>query len=99
MLTQIEQLFPKANAAVDAAAFGKVLDPVISNVVYPIIWLLFAVGIFMFAWGVAQMIMKADDVTARDEGKRHMLWGAIGMFIMVSAWGIVYLVSNTIKGI
>lgn len=95
----IEHFIPQANAAVDAAAFGRVLDPVIKNVVNPIIQILFAVGIFMFAWGVAEMIMKADDATARDEGKRHMLWGAVGMFIMVSAWGIVYLVSNTIKGI
>lgn len=95
----IEYFVPQANAAVDAAAFGKVLDPVIVNIVNPIIWLLFAVGIFMFAWGVAKMIIYAEDATAREEGRRHMLWGAVGMFIMVSAWGIVHLVSNTIKGI
>lgn len=88
-----------AHAEVNAVTFGKVIDPIIINVVNPIIQILFAIGIFVFALGVVEMIVKGDDATARDKGKLHMLYGSIGMFIMVSAWGIIYLVANTIKGI
>ncbi|MBU6426987.1 hypothetical protein KGQ27_01980 [Patescibacteria group bacterium] len=90
---------PRANAAVDAAAFGKVLDPVITNIVNPIIELLFAVGIFVFAFGIVEMIAHGDDSTAREKGRWHMLYGAIGMFIMLSAWGIIHLIANTVKSI
>lgn len=92
-------LISYAFAQADANKFGSVLDPIVKNIFNPIVQILFAVGIFVFAWGVAEMIIKGDDATARDNGKRHMLWGAVGMFIMVSAWGIVYLISNTLKGI
>lgn len=93
-------LIPYAFAQqIDATKFGSVLDPLIKNIVNPVIQLLFAIGIIVFAWGVAQMVWNGDDPDARDQGKRHMLWGVIGMFIMVSAWGIIYLVANTIRGI
>jgi len=90
---------PYAYAALDATKFGKVLDPIIANIVNPLIWLLFTLGIFFFAYGVIEMIIKGDDPDARKTGRYHMLAGAIGMFIMVSAWGIIRFIANTIGGI
>lgn len=88
-----------AQTAVDPVIFGKVLDPIITNIVYPVIWVLFAVGIFVFAFGVVEMIIKADSADARKKGQYHMLAGAFGMFIMISAWGIIRLIASTIKEI
>ncbi len=88
-----------AQTAVDPVVFGKVLDPIIANIVYPVIWVLFAVGIFIFAFGVVEMIIKGDSADARQKGQYHMLAGAFGMFIMISAWGIIRLIASTIKGI
>ena len=31
----------------------------------------------------------------REEGKKKILWGLVGMFIMVSAYGLIQLVLNT----
>ncbi len=87
-----------AYAAVDMTAFGNVIDPIISNIVYPIIELMFGLAVLIFAWGVLQFVIHGDDEGARDTGKATMLWGTAGLFIMVSAWGIIYLISNTIKG-
>ena len=30
------------------------------------------------------------------DGKRHVLWGLVGMFIMFSVWGIIGFISETI---
>ncbi|OHA24113.1 MAG: hypothetical protein A3B11_01280 [Candidatus Taylorbacteria bacterium RIFCSPLOWO2_01_FULL_44_26] len=60
---------------------------------------MFAVGVVVFAYGIFEMIWKGGDPAAREQGRNHMLGGIIGMFIMISAWGIIYLVSNTLKGI
>ena len=92
-------IIPYAYAAVDAAAFGKVLDPVISNIVTPIVLFALGVGVFVFVWGVIEMIRNADNPTAITTGKNHILFGSIGIVIMLSAWGIIYLVSNTLKGL
>lgn len=88
-----------AQAAFDPTAFGKVVDPIISNIVYPVIYVVFALGVFVFAYGVLEMIWKGGDAEARKTGRMHILFGVIGMFIMISAWGIIALVSNTLKGI
>jgi hypothetical protein len=81
----------------DTSAFGRILDPIISNVVNPIVMLMFAIGLLVFAYGVFEMIWKGGDADARSKGKMHMLGGVIGMFVMLSAWGLINLVANTVK--
>lgn len=90
---------PVANAAVDTAAFAHVVDPIIVHVVYPLLELLFGVAILVFVWGVLQLVLRGDDGDAREKGKSTIIYGTLGIVIMVGAWGIIYLVSNTIKGI
>lgn len=93
----MNSLIKYAHAAIDDRAFGKVVDPIIDHIVNPLIGLLFAVALVVFAFGVLQMVMKGDDADARKKGQMSMLGGVIGMFIMMSAWGIIYLISDTIK--
>mgnify|MGYP000602934895 CR=1 FL=1 len=85
-----------AKAAVDMTAFGNVVNPIIDNIVYPIIQLLFGLAVLFFVYGVLQFVFRAEDSEARKTGKDTILWGSIGMFIMVSAWGIIYFISNTV---
>ncbi len=94
---QFLDLIPRAKAAVDLAAFGVIVNPIITNIVYPVIALMFGVAVLFFVYGVIQMIITNDE-SGREKGKMTILYGTLGMFIMVSAWGIIYLVSNTVKG-
>jgi uncharacterized membrane protein YidH (DUF202 family) len=64
----------------------------------PIITLLVAGGVLLFLFGVVEFIQGAESDTARDTGKRHMMWGLIGIFIMVSAFAILKVFSETIWG-
>ncbi|MEI6396786.1 MAG: hypothetical protein WCO48_01810 [Candidatus Taylorbacteria bacterium] len=88
-----------AHAAVDMTQFSTVVSPIISNIVNPVVWLMFAVATVVFVYGVLQMVIKGNDPEARKTGQMSILYGVIGMFIMFSAWGIIYLISNTVKGI
>jgi hypothetical protein len=92
-------LIPQAHAAVDMAAFAKVVDPIITQLIYPLLGLIFGLALIIFVWGVLQLVIHGDDETARGKGKMTILYGTIGMFIMVAAWGIIYIVSNTVKGL
>jgi len=62
-------------------------------IINPIIGLLFAAAMVLFLWGGVQLIIGSD--TGRENGKRHLLWGIIGMFIMVSVYGILNLLAGT----
>ncbi|MDE1975074.1 MAG: hypothetical protein KGI49_00990 [Patescibacteria group bacterium] len=86
-----------ANAAtIDAATFGKVLDPIITNVVNPIVELMFAVALLAFAYGVLQVVMNSADSEAHAKGKASIFWGIVGMFIMFSALGIIHIIAGTV---
>lgn len=65
----------------------------------PIIGLMFAVAVVVFIYGVVEFIYGSDNEDRKSAGKKHMIWGVIGMFIMVSAFGIINLLTNTWKGI
>ena len=57
--------------------------------------LIFGVALIGFLWGVSKFILNADDEKAREEGKKVMIYGIIGLFVMVAIWGIVLLLANT----
>ena len=56
-----------------------------------------ALAVLVFLWGVFEFIMGSGDEKARETGKQHIVWGLVGLFIMVSAMGIVNLIINTIR--
>jgi hypothetical protein len=75
------------------------LQKILTNIINPIITLMMAVAVIFFLWGVFDFVRNADSSDKRKEGGTHMLWGAIGLFIMVTAYGILNLILGTIKGI
>jgi hypothetical protein len=78
-----------------AQAFANCLSRVIIN---PILALIFAIGLLVFIYGIVEyMAGLASDGKSKEEGKKHMLWGLIGMFIMVAAWGILRIIASTLN--
>lgn len=65
-------------------------------IVIPLIAFLFFLTMLIFVWGIFGLIAHGDDSTARQDGQRHILWGVIGMFIMIAAYGIVRVIGNTV---
>ncbi|MDQ5912329.1 MAG: hypothetical protein QG568_544 [Patescibacteria group bacterium] len=76
-----------------ALAFIHKVNQVIIN---PIIMLLFAVAVLVFLYGVFEYMKNSDSEDGRLEGQRHMLSGVFGLFIMISVFGIIHLILNTI---
>lgn len=55
--------------------------------------LLFTAALIYFLYG-AVMFIKAED-KARDEARNKILYGIVGLFVMVSVWGLVAVLSGT----
>lgn len=64
-------------------------------ILFPLMTLMLAVAFFIFLWGVFQYMVNADDDTARGVGKTHMLYGIIGLVVMVSALAILTIATGT----
>lgn len=67
-------------------------------IVNPTITLLFGLAILYFVWGLVQYIRGADQSAERSKGAQHMMWGIIGIFIMVSAIAILQAFRESIFG-
>ncbi len=72
------------------------LDNILKMIVNPIITLMVALAIIYFLYGVFVFIRNAENSEERKKGGMHMLWGAIGLFIMVTAYGVLNLILGTI---
>ncbi len=79
-------------------AVDKALSPIFSIIVVPLLELLFAVATVVFVYGVIQVVLNQVDTEAHEKGRKSMLYGIIGLFIMLSAWGIIYFVGNPLAG-
>ncbi len=77
------------------AAVNTIIFKINDVILNPIITLLFALALVMFLWGVFQYVVRPDSDTAHKQGRDHMFWGLIGMFIMFSVFAIMRLIAGT----
>ena len=63
----------------------------ILNAVIPII---IALAVVYILWGIVQTYIKADE-ESRKAGHMKILYGIIGLFVMLSIWGLVNVLVQT----
>ena len=69
------------------------------HVITPLLLIVFAAGLLVFVFGVVEFLYGLNTETdARQNGKKHMLWGLVGMFIMAVAYSIVLIIINAVGG-
>lgn len=57
--------------------------------------LLFSLATVGFIWGIIQFFLNPDNEEKRKQGKSYMIWGLIALFVMISMWGLVGVLSKT----
>lgn len=78
------------------SSVSALIDAIIRVIVNPLIGLLFAVAFLVFLWGGVEFILGSGEAgEAREKGKRHMLWGVIGLFIMFAVFGLLWILART----
>ncbi|MFM2339619.1 MAG: hypothetical protein RLZZ360_255 [Candidatus Parcubacteria bacterium] len=76
----------------EAYDFVQKLNEVI---LYPLIALLMGLALLIFLWGCYEYISHSAESSARETGQMHIIWGIVGMFIMLVAYGILGIAANT----
>ena len=78
-------LISVAHAQTISSIAQSILD-LFNDYVIPI---LFAIATIVFLWGVILYITSGGDEDKRKEGRNYIIFGLIGLFVMVAIWGIV----------
>lgn len=100
--SSVPNAVPVSNSAAlkscSAIRFVSLLDIVIwlkCIIVAAFLPLIFAAAFLYFLWGVFKF-MQASDSKDKGQAKNRILMGLIGLFVMVSVWGIIKIVTNTL---
>ncbi len=60
------------------------------------VWpLLISISVIVFIVGVIKYIASGDDSGKREEGRNFILYGIVGLFVIVSVWGLVGVLQGT----
>ncbi len=78
------------------AVVNQIVPKIVDNIVVPIVELLFALATLYFIYGLFVFFTGSGDATKRKQGQDHILWGVIGIFIMVSVYGIIRFVASSL---
>ena len=81
----------------DDLNFGVVANKfrVITNAVIPF---LVGVAVVAIVWGIFTYIRSAGDTEKIAEGRKTIIYGIIGLFVMLAFWGLVMTVKNSLFG-
>lgn len=57
--------------------------------------ILISLALIVLLWGIILFIKKGDNLEERRNGRNFIIFGIIGIFVMLSIWGIAGLLGNT----
>ena len=63
----------------------------ILNIIVPI---LIALGVVYFIWGVITYVISSDE-EAKKAGRNRIIFGIIGLAVIIGLWGLVRILTNT----
>ena len=81
--------------AITLTTLGNILKWASCTLIKLVVPLLFTIAVVGFIWGMIQYFLFPDNEEKRKNGKSFMLWGIIALFVMVSIWGLVGVLTNT----
>ena len=74
------------------------IDRIVNLIIQPIIVLLVTAGVAYFIWGVSTYLWNSEKGGEdRKKGTQHILWGLVGLLIMVAVIGILQIITSTFR--
>ena len=71
------------------------MDALNEAILFPLITLLMAIALLIFLYGCFEYVKNAGSEMGRETGRRHLLWGVVGMLVMLSAYAILAIAAAT----
>jgi hypothetical protein len=85
-----------ASAQVDLSNLGNAIES-LTQVINALIPFFIGIAVLVFIYGIIKYVLSGGDEGARKEARNYMIFGIIGIFVMVSVWGLVNLLTGTFE--
>jgi len=66
----------------------------VSEILNAVIPVLIVLGVVYFVWGVITYVISSDE-EAKKAGRNRIIYGIIGLAVIVGLWGLVNILKNT----
>ena len=92
-----ENVSPKPDVCADVPkdTLANIINFFSCIIIKTIVPLLFSLAIAGFIWGIIQYLINPESEEKKKKAREYIVWGIIGLFVMVSMWGLVGVLSNT----
>lgn len=90
-------LFSTKIAFAASTTFDGFIGNVDRMIINPLINLLFALAIVYFLYGVFEFLSNQENEEKKTTGKNHMIWGIVGITIMLGVWTILGIIIKTLN--
>lgn len=60
-----------------------------------VIKVVIGIGVLVFIYGVLKYVGAGDDAEKVKQGRNFIIYGIVGIFVMLSVWGLVFIITNT----
>ncbi|OGZ44473.1 MAG: hypothetical protein A3J55_04505 [Candidatus Ryanbacteria bacterium RIFCSPHIGHO2_02_FULL_45_17b] len=90
-----EFFIKSAHAAIPASpTLGDIIKVTWNDAIRPTIVFLFLLATVIFIWGLIEFISNAESEDGRTRGKRNIVYGIMGMSIMLATGAIMMILQN-----
>jgi len=96
LITTISNGMNLFSAKIAYASVDTFLANVNREIINPLIKFLFALAVVYFLWGLIDFFLHPENEEKRTEGKSHMIWGIVGITIMMGVWTWTRIALNTL---
>ena len=84
------------NGAINAT--DDVLQKIITYLLNPLYQIVVVVSFLYFLYGVVFLLMQMNNPEKRDQTRRNLLYGVIGLFIILSVGAIIKFINSIVGG-
>lgn len=96
-ISSVAFLLPFVTLAVNNSDAPLTIIEKVGGWIDTLVPIVMTLALLYFFYGLAKYIMNAGDEAKAKEGKSIMIYGIIALFVMVSVWGVVYLLQGTLE--
>ncbi len=89
--------FLSTKVAFASQSLNDFISHVDAQIINPLIILLFVLALAFFLYGLFEFIANGANDEKKTTGKGHMLWGVVGLAIMMGVWSILTIIMNTLN--
>ena len=95
LIASIAVLVPSVALAQQPITNVNGLTTKLTSIGNTLIGILISLAVIWIIWEVVQFVIHSSDPAKRSEVGKGILWGVVGLFVILSIWGLVNILTGT----